>query len=107
MSRTQQLVGEAQSRATENSGDARGQADIAPSCAAISVNPRQATMPIALAQPSRSPAVDDFILNLHNRISAAQDHIKQSQAKAADQRKGKTRVVVFQAGDLILLNTEH
>ncbi len=66
-------------------------------------------MPVAsgLAQPSRSQAVDNFILNLHNRISAAWDHIKQSKAKAVDQRKGKMQTVVFQAGDLVLLNTEH
>ncbi len=64
-------------------------------------------MPVALAQPTHSPAVDDFILNLHSRIAAAQDHIKQSQAKAADQRKGERRAVTFQVGDLVLLNTEH
>lgn len=64
-------------------------------------------MPVALAQPTRSPAVDDFILHLHNRIAAARDHIKQSQAKAADERKRKMRTVDFQVGDLVLLNTEH
>jgi hypothetical protein len=68
---------------------------------------RQATMPVALAQPTRSPAVDDFILHLHNRIAAARDHLKQSQAKAADERKKKMRTVEFQVGDLVLLNTEH
>ncbi len=66
-------------------------------------------MPVAFAQPTRSPAVDDFILHLHNQIAAALDHIKQSQAKAADERKGKMRAVTFQVGDLqvILLNMEH
>ncbi len=67
---------------------------------------QQATMPVAVAQPTCCPAVDDSILNLHNRIFAARDHIKQSQANAADERKGKMRPVTFQVGDLILLNTK-
>lgn len=62
---------------------------------------------MALAHPTPNPAVNDFVLNLHNRIAAARDHIRMTQAEAADRRSKKLRPIEFKVGDKVLLSTEH
>jgi hypothetical protein len=66
---------------------------------------RQPVLPIMVSRPTRSPAVNDFILHLHNRIMAARDHLKQMQGEAADRRQKHLKPTTFQVGDLVLLNT--
>jgi hypothetical protein len=68
---------------------------------------RHARIPAALLHCSQSPAVDDFVQTLTNRIAAARDHIIHSQGNSADQRARHHQPATFQAGDLVLLNTEH
>eukprot|EP00961_Rhodomonas_salina_P090950 1223993-Rhodomonas_salina.2 len=68
---------------------------------------RHAAMPVVIAHKTPSPAVEDFVLNLQNRIAAARDHIKLQQAKRADTRALKARNTTFHVGDLVLLSTEH
>ena len=68
---------------------------------------RRPTLPIAVSSSTRSPAVDDFIQNLQNRIIAARDHLKLMQGQAADRRQDHLQPVTFEAGDLVLLNTEN
>jgi hypothetical protein len=66
---------------------------------------RQPTLPIRVSRPTRSPAVNDFILHLQNRIMAARDHLKLMQGEAADRRQKHLKPTTFQVGDLVLLNT--
>eukprot|EP00961_Rhodomonas_salina_P037488 503739-Rhodomonas_salina.2 len=68
---------------------------------------RQPRMPVALLHPTKSPAVNDFVEHLHNRIAAARDHLRRTQGVAADRRKDKLVPAQFKVGDLVLLNTEH
>jgi hypothetical protein len=68
---------------------------------------RQPTLPIAVTQPSKSPAVNDFVQNLQNRIISARDHLKIIQGESADRRQRHLRPTTFAVGDLVLLNTEN
>ena len=68
---------------------------------------RYPTMPVAVVHPTPSPAVDDFVMMLQNRIAAARDHIRRTQARSADRRSAKLRPFEFKVGDKVLLNTEH
>ena len=68
---------------------------------------RQPTLPISVSRPTKSPAVNDFVQNLHNRIMAARDHLKLIQGIAADRRQQHLRPTTFSVGDLVLLNTEN
>ena len=68
---------------------------------------RQPTLPISVSKPTKSPAVNDFVQNLHNKIIAARDHLKQIQGIAADRRQKHLKPTSFSIGDLVLLNTEN
>ncbi len=68
---------------------------------------RNPNLPVARLHPTPSPAVDDFVLQLQNRITAARDHIRMTQGLNADRRAHKLNPVTPQVGDLVLLNTEH
>jgi hypothetical protein len=68
---------------------------------------RHPVLPVAIKHPTPSPAVDDFVLQLQNRIAAARDHIRLTQAVNADTRSKKLRPVQFKVGDKVLLSTEH
>eukprot|EP00961_Rhodomonas_salina_P285058 3852153-Rhodomonas_salina.2 len=67
---------------------------------------RQPRMPVALLAPTKSPPVNNFVENLHNRIAAARDHLRVSQGRAADKRKDDTTPCTFQVGNQVLLSTE-
>ncbi len=58
-----------------------------------------------ISRPTRSPAVNDFVLHPQNRIIAAQGHLKQLQGEAADHCQKHFEPTTFQVGDLVLLNT--
>eukprot|EP00961_Rhodomonas_salina_P295832 3935818-Rhodomonas_salina.4 len=45
---------------------------------------RHPVLPVALAHPMPSPAVNDFVMQLQNRIAAAHDHIRATQAVNTD-----------------------
>ena len=68
---------------------------------------RRPLLPIDVAQKSKSPAVDEFLLNLRNSIAEARDHIRRRQEKVADKRATKMTPVDFKPGDLVLLKTDH
>ena len=68
---------------------------------------RQPRLPTAMIHPTPSPAVNDFVTMLHNRIAAARDHVRVTQGRAADRRAPTFEPVTFTPGDLVLLNTEH
>eukprot|EP00961_Rhodomonas_salina_P284920 3850505-Rhodomonas_salina.1 len=46
-------------------------------------------------------------MQLQNRIAAARDHIRATQAANEDRRTKRLQPVTFQVGDKVLLNTEH
>lgn len=68
---------------------------------------RVARVPVAITLPTTSPAVNDFLLHLKNRIAAARDHLRIHQGRTADDRALLTQPSPFKEGDLVLLNTEH
>ena len=68
---------------------------------------RRPALPIMVGNPTPSPAVNDFVQNLQNRIIAARDHIRLTQGEAADRRQKTLNPTTFNVGDLVLLNTEH
>ncbi len=85
----------------------------------ISVNPsmgsspfqleygREPTTPLELVHSTPSPAAQDFVLHLQNGISAARDHIRQHQATNADRLSQEFQPIDLEAGDAVLLSTEH
>ena len=68
---------------------------------------RQPTLPVTVSRPTKSPAVNDFVQNLQNRIAAARDHLKLMQGQAADRRQKHLKPITLEVGDLVLLNTEN
>ena len=64
---------------------------------------RRPLLPIEVKHKTRSPAVEDFVTNLQNKIAAARDHIRMRQASSADARAKKFDHYEFKAGDQVLL----
>ena len=68
---------------------------------------RQPAMPVASLHKTPSPAAEDFILNLQNRIAMARDHIRRKQGDRADTNADSTQPANYKVGDKVLLSTEH
>lgn len=56
---------------------------------------------------TKIPAVEDFILDLRNEISAARDCLLKSQAYNADTQASNFQTPNFQVGDMVLLSTKN
>eukprot|EP00961_Rhodomonas_salina_P003115 42979-Rhodomonas_salina.1 len=64
-------------------------------------------MPVASLHKTPSPAAEDFIMNLQNRIAMAQDHIRRMQGDRADTNADSVQPANHKVGDKVLLSTEH
>eukprot|EP00961_Rhodomonas_salina_P057169 768778-Rhodomonas_salina.1 len=64
-------------------------------------------MPVASLHKTPSPAAEDFIMNLQNRIAMARDHISRKQGDRADINADSMQPAYYKVGDKVLLSTEH
>eukprot|EP00961_Rhodomonas_salina_P217799 2943358-Rhodomonas_salina.1 len=64
-------------------------------------------MPVASLHKTPSPAAEDFIMNLQNRIAMARDHIRRMQGDRADTNADNVQPANYKVGDKVLLSTEH
>lgn len=68
---------------------------------------RHPRIPASVQGESDCPAAHEFVLSLHNKITAARDHIRATQGRAADVRAKHLTPPTFAVGDKVLLSTEH
>eukprot|EP00961_Rhodomonas_salina_P094561 1272613-Rhodomonas_salina.1 len=59
-------------------------------------------MPVASLHKTPSPAAEDFIMNLQNRIAMALDHISRMQGNRADTNADSVQPANYKVGDKIL-----